>query len=343
MSNGFFSSRGGAVTRVVALALALAILPACGGSSVARPSATQARATQARAATPAATATPANPTVRQVFEQGVAYPRWGTQSYGVNDSGWPAGVQSMRDQTNARWVEMIVSLDQSGYSATNVYPGSDTLSPDALYVGVLAARQAGVNVFIEPLLNVHNEPDNWSGHVTFATEAQAQLWFRSYWAAYEPYVKAAKAAGASQVSIGAEYDILQAQYPDQWTWLAHQVKAAFGGPVTYDANHSILGQTAPSWMKDRDLSAIGVSMYLSLLRRAPGVDGGADRGALEIERAAAARRAERAGRQAGDPDGDWLPQRDRRALRSVDVAYERARRPGPARRGLHGGAGDDRE
>ena len=264
MSNGFFFPRSGAaVARVAALALTLAlvVLPACGGPSAARTS-----ATQTSVATPAVTATPSNPTVRQVFEQGVAYPKWGTHVYGVNDSSWPASVQSMRDQTNARWVEMIVSLDQNGYSATNVYAGSDTISPDALYVGILAARQAGLNVFIEPLLNVHNESDNWSGWVTFSTAAQAQLWFQSYWAAYQPYVKVAKAAGAGQISIGAEYDTLQTQYPDQWKWLTHQVKAAFGGPITYDVNHSLMGQKAPAWMKDPELSAIGVSMYYSLLQ-----------------------------------------------------------------------------
>ncbi len=252
MSIRYVFRRRGALA-ALALALVLAALTACDGA-----------ASQSQTPAPTASATPADPTVRQIFEQGVAYPKWGERAYGVNDSSWPYAVQSMRDQTNARWVEMLVSLDQSGYTSTSVYTGPDTLSPDGLYVGVLSARQAGLNVFIEPLLNVRDEPDNWSGNVTFATHAQAQLWFQSYWAAYQPYVKAAKEAGASQISIGAEYDKLEKHYPDLWTWLAHQVKETFDGPVTYDANHSIMGQTAPAWMRDPALSYIGVSMYASL-------------------------------------------------------------------------------
>lgn len=230
MSKWLFSPRGAAArAAALAITLALAALTACGGgSSVMRPS-----------VAPTATTTPADPTVRQVFEQGVAYPKWGTRVYGVSDSSWPGSVQSMRNQTNATWVEMIVSLEQNGDSATTVYAGSGTTSPDVLYVGVLNARQAGLNVFIEPLLNVRDVQDNWSGRVTFSTHAQAQLWFQSYWAAYEPYVKAAKDAGASQIAIGAEYEALQVQYPDLWRWLAHKVKTTFGGAVTYDVNHGI--------------------------------------------------------------------------------------------------------
>ena len=259
MSIRLFSQRGAAARAIaraiaLALALALALLAACGEPSGARTS----------VASPRATATPADPTIRQFFEQGVAYPKWGTRVYGAYDSSWPAGVQSMRDQTNATWVEMIVSLEQNGYRATTVNAGSTTTSPDALYAGILNARQAGLKVFIEPLLNVRNEVDNWSGNVNFATHAQAQLWFQSYWAAYEPYVKVAKAAGASQISIAAEYDKLQAKYPDLWMWLARQVKTTFGGVVTYDANQSIMRKTPPTWFTDPDLSAIGVSMYYNL-------------------------------------------------------------------------------
>lgn len=252
-----YSRRGAALARLAALALTLALLTACGGatSKVASPTPTP---------TSAATATPVDPTVRQVFEQGVAFPRWGTGVYGATDGTWSSAVQSMRARTNARWVGMIVSLDQNGDSSTTVYAGPDTTSPDALYVGILNARQAGLKVFIEPLLNVRNARSNWSGEVSFATEAEATQWFHSYWSAYKPYVEAAKAAGASQIAIAAEYEALEPQYPDLWLWLTHQVKATFGGTVTYDMNHSSMDKAVPAWMKDPALSYIGVSLYVSL-------------------------------------------------------------------------------
>jgi hypothetical protein len=260
--------------------LTLAALLGCGSDArrAAPPSPTITTLPTVASPTPLTLATPGDPTARSIFENGVAYPKWGAQVYGARDASWPDAAQALRAETGAGWVEMIVSLDQNGYSGTTVYRGPETLTTDALYAGILSVREAGLQVFIEPLLNVHNETDNWSGKVTFATQAQAQAWFQSYWAAYEPYVMAAKEAGAAQVSIGTEYDKLQNQYPDLWMWLAHQVKLTFSGPVTYDLNHSTLGQPLPAWMRSPDLSALGVSMYFSLLS-AP-----ADLTAPQIER-----------------------------------------------------------
>jgi hypothetical protein len=157
----------------------------------------------APAATPAANApgAPAGATRNPSFQRGVAYPRWDATAYGVNDAAWPTAAQDMRDQTAAQWVELIVSLDQTGYNSTGVYAGSDTTTPDNLYVGIVSARQAGLRVFIEPLLNVHGERDNWSGWVTFTSHEQAEAWFQSYWRAYKPYVRAATASTARSRSV----------------------------------------------------------------------------------------------------------------------------------------------
>ena len=275
MNRSFFFQPGAASGRLLALALtvALALLPACGGAS--QSPRDTAAPTVTASATAAATATPANPTARQVFEQGMAFPRWGTEVYGVSDSSWPGDLRTMSGQTNARWVGMIVSLDQDGDDATTVYAGQDTTSPDALYTGVLNARLAGLNVFVEPLLNVRQVSNNWSGLVSFTSHAQAQRWFQSYWAAYAPYVRAAKLGGASQIAIATEFKALETEYPDLWTWLARQVKAAFGGTVTYDLDHESLGRTPPSWWKDPAISYLGISMYAILQqtpRNAPAAD-----------------------------------------------------------------------
>lgn len=264
MSVRFSLRRGGAPGWLAALLLVCTLLSACGGGSS---SARKPAVTPTLRATATAT-TPPDPTVRQIFEQGVAYPKWGTQSYGAADAGWPVGVASLRDKTNARWIGMTVTLDQDGYSSTTVYAGADTVTADNLYAGVLSARLAGLNVFVEPLLNVRQESNNWSGLVRFSSHAQAQLWFQSYWSVYEPYVKAAKAAGASQVAIATEFKALEIQYPDLWAWLAHQAKATFGGPVTYDLDHESLGRTPPSWWKDPALDYLGVSMY-TILQQTP--------------------------------------------------------------------------
>lgn len=233
--------------------LTATLLTACAGASAGAPSAG------------AANTTPAipTPTVNTHFEEGVAFPRWGSHVYGPNDPTWAKDVAQMQAQTQAQWVEMIVSFSQSSLTDTHV-TASNGPTPDELYVGVTNARAAGLRVYLKPLLNVQNAIDSWNGDISFATHAEAQQWFQSYWAAYEPYVKAAASAGASQVSLGAEYSKLQDEYPDQWEWLIQQVSSVFHGALTYELNHDTLTGPQPAWMRDPRLTYLGVSMYRSL-------------------------------------------------------------------------------
>lgn len=244
------------------LLLAVALLTACaptGAASAPHPSATAKRPMTTATVSP----TPSDPTVRQTFENGMAFPRWGLTVYGVTDT-WAQDVAAMQAQTHAQWVEMTVSLSQNGVSGTNVFIGANSSSPDDLYVGVTNARAAGLKVYLKPLLNVLNDPTTtWSGDVTLSSHAAAQQWFQSYWAAYKPYVKAAASAGVSQVSIGTEFSLLQAEYPDQWHWLLQQVSGVFHGPITYELNHDTIVR-APDWLSDSHLAYIGVSEYDSL-------------------------------------------------------------------------------
>lgn len=270
MKASYAAWRGAVFVRLAALAvIVVAVLATgCAGGSKTGSGTPTPAVNVTVSATATATPKPVDPALRQVYEQGMAFPKWGTQVYGLNDSSFTSEVQTMRTQTTANWVGLIVSLDQNGDYATTVYAGGDTTTPDALYAGIQAARLAGLNVFVEPLLNVRQVSNNWSGLVTFSSHAQAELWFKSYWTTYEPFVKAAKAGGASQIAIGTEFAALETLYPDLWTWLARQVKATFGGAVTYDMDHSSLGKKPPVWWKDPAISYLGVSMY-SILQDTP--------------------------------------------------------------------------
>ena len=240
---------------ILLLALALASCAGPGAPKASKPTATA-----------TATATmPAGP-FRPDFERGVAFPRWGPHVYGAADTSWAPGVQDMRAQTGAQWIEMTVNLYQQTDSSTTVFAeANNTPAPDDLASGVASAKAAGFHVFLEPILSVEGAPaDSWGGLVTFGSAAQAHLWFQSYWAAYKPYVVAAVSAGVSQVSIGTEYDKLENSFPDQWRWLLTQMRGVFSGPVSYAINHSSIAKPLPAWMTDPDLTYVGVSMYMSL-------------------------------------------------------------------------------
>lgn len=236
-------------------ALATTLLAACGPAS----GATTSGASDPRA-TATATPIPTNPN----YEEGIAFPRWGEHVYGASDQSWAQDVVAMRAQTGAQWVEMIVSFTQATLTSADVTRGSSTPTPDDLYVGVKNARAAGLKVYVKPLLNVRDAADTWNGDISFTSEAAARAWFQSYWAAYKPYAQAAASAGASQLSLGAEYSKLQNEYPDQWRWLIDQVSAVFHGPLTYELNHDTISGTEPAWLRDPRITYVGVSMYLSL-------------------------------------------------------------------------------
>ncbi|HEX8730789.1 MAG TPA: hypothetical protein VF725_01905 [Ktedonobacterales bacterium] len=241
------------VARVAGLALlaalAATLLTACG-------------ATTGATKDPRATATsiPTNPR----YEEGIAFPRWGGHVYGASDPSWAMDVAAMRAQTGAQWVEMTVSFTQATLTSADVARGPSTPTPDDLYVGVTNARAAGLKVYVKPLLNVRDATDTWNGDISFTSEAAARAWFQSYWAAYKPYAQAAASAGASQLSLGAEYSKLQNEYPDQWEWLIGQVSAVFHGPLTYELNHDTISGAEPAWLRDPRITYVGVSMYLSL-------------------------------------------------------------------------------
>ena len=235
----------------IALVVALA---SCGLPSNAITTATQ---------TPKATLPPG--VFRPDFERGMAFPRWGQHVYGITDTSWTPDVQEMQGQTGAQWIEMTINLYQQTYTSTSVFAAAGTPSPDDVYIGALSAREVGLHVFVEPILSVLGEPaDPWGGRVHFSSAAQAQRWFASYWATYRPYVVAAAQAGASQLSIGTEYDALENSFPDQWRWLLAQVRSVFSGPTTYAINHGSFAKPLPSWMTDPNLTYVGASMYRSL-------------------------------------------------------------------------------
>jgi len=104
----------------------------------------------------------------------------------------------------------------------------------------------------------------WAGSIHFATAQQATQWFNSYWQAIQPSVVAAAQAGAEQMAIGTEFQLLEAASPVLWELLIQRVHDDFPGNLTYDTNWSSLSGSIPAWMHDPLLSAIGISAYFPL-------------------------------------------------------------------------------
>lgn len=200
---------------------------------------------------------------RPDFQTGVIFPQWGPTAYGPEDSNWQVGLRDIQVQTAAQWISLTVNLSQVSPYVAQVSRAQNTPMPEAVAAGIRAARAMGYHVLVQPLITVQGQ-HAWAGYIQFATAQQAQMWFDGYWQTFEPYVAASAQAGAEELSLGTEYELIQRQWTSQWNQLIARAHAVFPGMLTYDMNWTALSYPISSWMRSSLLTSIGVSVYIPL-------------------------------------------------------------------------------
>ena len=218
--------------------------------------------------TPTVTSTPTQPVnhyQRPDFEAGIVDPQWTQNSYGPDDLAWQNDLPLIQAQTGARWLEMPVLFTQTSPTSTQVKTGQGTPTAESVVFGIRAARALGFHVFIVPLFSVDVQ-GAWAASIQFSTVALQQQWFDSFWQTFQPYVVAAQAGGAEQISIGTEEVWLQ-EYASitLWNTLIARVRSVFAGTITYDMNWTSLSDPVPAWFSNSDLGMVGVSEYIPLV------------------------------------------------------------------------------
>jgi Glycoside Hydrolase Family 113/Glycosyl transferase family group 2 len=208
---------------------------------------------------------------RVAFQTGVIFPRWGSTAYSMKDGNWQVGLHEIKEQTGAQWLGLSINLYQSSLVSTQVQASQATPTPQAVAEGIHVARSMHYHVFVFPQLTVAG-PRSWAGNIQFPTLQLAQAWFDSYWLAFKPYIIAAAQAGAEELAIGTEYELLQPAAPALWNQLIQRIHTIFSGKLTYDINWSSLYYPMPSWLDNRFLSTIGVSVYVPLTDRPQRLD-----------------------------------------------------------------------
>src|SRR5207247_4778686 len=204
---------------------------------------------------------------RPDFQTGVIFPQWGTTAYSPEDANWHTGLYAIQEQTAARWVSLTIDLTQLSPQATQVLTARNTPTPEAVGAGIRAARIMGYHVFVQPLITIADQ-HAWAGYIQFGTVQAAQSWFDSYWHTFKPYAVVAAQAGAEELAIGTEYELIQRAWAAQWKQLLARTHTVFSGKLTYDMNWTSLTSPIPLWMHNRLLTSIGVSVYIPLINRA---------------------------------------------------------------------------
>lgn len=209
------------------------------------------------------TSNPARPcsSKQRNFQMGIAFPDWGTTSYGQSDTQWLSELPVMQAETDACWVEMPILLHQASLTSTVVTQGPATAQLSSFDYGVRFAHSLGLHVFVTVQLQAAG-PQSWSGAIYLPTYALQQQWFESYWQTIKPYMEIAAQDNVEQFALGTEFAWLEQNAPDSlWNGLIDQASQVFAGMLTYDMNWGSLQTPPPSWMRNSHLKMIGISAY----------------------------------------------------------------------------------
>ena len=106
--------------------------------------------------------------LRPEFQTGVAFPQWGRTAYSTQDSHWRVGLDDIRQQTGARWIELTINFFQPSLSSTQVTTTARTPTPEAVAEGISLAHARHYHVFLVPQLTVEG-PNAWAGYINYTS------------------------------------------------------------------------------------------------------------------------------------------------------------------------------
>ena len=165
--------------------------------------------------------------------------------------------------TGANTVTLIIPYYQANRQSTDMRPGWNTPTDDALATAIDYAHSIGFKVMLKP----HLETDyiEWRGNIEPAA-ADRPAWYESYATMLEHYGRIGQAHGVEDYCIGTE--ILKMASPDynpdntaQWQKMIARVRTVFKGKLTYSANWYGELDRIGFWPQ---LDYIGISAYYDL-------------------------------------------------------------------------------
>ena len=190
---------------------------------------------------------------------------------GMSYAAWAPGVYSAPDsdlslvhlaETGANWISLIVTCYQNNLSSTRISATAGTPTDADLTHVIQQAHALGLKVMLKPHVDLWNDPAHWRGEIgtAFKSEAEWAIWFSSYRAFILHYADLGSAQGADQFCVGTELEGTSGRAAE-WRKIVAEVRAHYGGPLVYAANHSG-EEIGISWWDAMDI--IGIDAYYAL-------------------------------------------------------------------------------
>lgn len=163
----------------------------------------------------------------------------------------------------ANYVTLVIPYYQADRQSTEMRPGWNTPSDEALAFAADYAHSIGLRVMFKP----HLETDyiEWRGNIDPA-QGDRPAWFASYTAMLERYGRLAEAHGVEDFCIGAE--LIHLTNPaygrgntGSWKTMIATVRQIYHGKLTYSANRDNEVDVIEFWPQ---LDYIGLSAYYDL-------------------------------------------------------------------------------
>jgi len=190
-----------------------------------------------------------------LFQKGITYAWW---RHDVYESLEAARSISLLEQTNAKWVSLVVTWYQQALDSVVIYR-DPYLTPDDR--GVIRMidliHRLGMKVLLKPTVDI--EDGSWRGEIRFESEEDWQNWFSSYRYFVNYYAELAAKHGVDEFCVGVELAETVDRNRD-WSWIIENARTRFKGPLTYAANWSSYWNV-PFWDV---LDYVGIDAYFEL-------------------------------------------------------------------------------
>jgi hypothetical protein len=192
-------------------------------------------------------------------QKGMSYAVWWPGLYSD-----PASDVSLTElaETGTGWISLIVTCYQDTLSSTAISASAGTPTDEDLIHVIERAHALGLKVMLKPHVDLWDDPSHWRGEIgqSFRSEDEWAAWFASYGNFIGHYADLARTHGADQFCVGTELMGTTAR-SIEWRKIVAAVRARYGGPLVYAANHSG-EETDLTWWDALDY--IGVDAYYPL-------------------------------------------------------------------------------